>query len=103
MLFVRLLVLAGCVLFCACSKAPTGAVPSSHAPVTLTIGFPFIAGNTEINGIQQATGLLSFEGLVTIGRDGRPQPRLAQGWKESPDGLQWTFELRPNAFFHDGS
>jgi peptide/nickel transport system substrate-binding protein len=46
---------------------------------------------------------LSFEGLIAIGRDGRPQPRLAESWSVSPDGLAWTFHLRPNAFFHDGS
>jgi peptide/nickel transport system substrate-binding protein len=67
------------------------------------MGFPFIAAESSLNGLQQATRLLSFEGLVTIARDGRPQPRLAQSWTESPDGLTWTFQLRSNAFFHDSS
>jgi len=31
------------------------------------------------------------------------QPRLAESWQESPDGLTWRFKLRSNAFFHDGS
>ena len=60
-------------------------------------------GQDSSNGIAQATGLLSSEGLVMVGRDGRAQPRLAQSWVESEDGLSWTFQLRPDAFFHDGS
>ena len=54
-------------------------------------------------GIQQAARLISFEGLALIGRDGRPQPRLAERWTESPDGLTWRIGLRANAVFHDGS
>jgi peptide/nickel transport system substrate-binding protein len=100
---VRLLALSACIALSACSKAPVASAHSSNEPVTLTIGWPFISGLDSLNGIQQATRLLSFEGLVMIGRDGRPQPRLAQSWTESPDGLSWVFQLLPNAVFHDGS
>jgi peptide/nickel transport system substrate-binding protein len=100
---VRLLTLLVCLALSACSRVPAALPPSSNHPVTLAIGWPFISGQDSINGIQQATRLLSFEGLVVIGRDGRPQPRLAQTWTETPDGLSWAFQLRPNAFFHDGS
>jgi peptide/nickel transport system substrate-binding protein len=72
-------------------------------PVTLTIGFPYVAGEDPLRGIRQAARLISFEGLISTARDGRAIPRLAQSWKESSDGLSWEFKLRPNAFFHDGS
>jgi peptide/nickel transport system substrate-binding protein len=41
--------------------------------------------------------------LSAVGRDGHTQPRLAENWKESADGLTWEIALRRNAFFHDGS
>jgi peptide/nickel transport system substrate-binding protein len=86
-----------------CKRASKEEQHVSSGPITLTIGWPFISGQDSMNGIQQATPLLSNEGLVLIGRDGRPQPRLAQAWTESGDGLTWTIQLRPNAVFHDGT
>jgi len=86
-----------------CRKASSQPNNVSSGPVTLTLGWPFISGSDSLNGLQQATLLLSNEGLVLIGRDGRPQPRLAQSWNESSDGLSWTIQLRSNAVFHDGS
>jgi len=72
-------------------------------PVTLTIGYPHQTGQTTLHGAQQAARLLSFEGLTYLARDGRPQPKLAESWEESPDGLTWTVHLRKSAYFHDGS
>ncbi|MDE2572081.1 MAG: ABC transporter substrate-binding protein [bacterium] len=44
-----------------------------------------------------------LQGLVRVDRDGRVVPCLASGWDVSPDGLTYTFHLRPNVTFHDGS
>lgn len=41
--------------------------------------------------------------LVRPGLDGVPQPDLATTWAVSPDATQWTFKLRSNVTFHDGS
>ena len=41
-------------------------------------------------------------GLVGLGRDGRPEARLAERWEVSPDGLTWRFFLRPGLIFQDG-
>lgn len=99
----QVLTLFVCLGLSACSGAATTPVRSAAEPVILTIGWPFISGQDPLNGIRQATGLISYEGLVLISRDGRPQPRLAANWTESEDGLSWTIQLRPNAVFHDGS
>jgi peptide/nickel transport system substrate-binding protein len=86
-----------------CSKAPAGPANTSASLVTLTIGVPNITGEDPLRGIQHLARLISFEGLVGIGRDGRAVPRLAERWSGSTDGLTWTFQLRPKSFFHDGT
>lgn len=43
-----------------------------------------------------------YEGLVSL-EAGAIEPALAESWTVSDDGLEYTFILRPNATFHDGS
>jgi peptide/nickel transport system substrate-binding protein len=46
-----------------------------------------------------------YEQLLRINPPGaskRFTPLLAESWETSPDGLVWTFHLRPNVKFHDG-
>lgn len=45
-----------------------------------------------------------FEGLcVTDERTARPEPAAAERWETSADGLVWTFHLRADARWSDGS
>ncbi len=45
-----------------------------------------------------------FEGLVTLAGDGHTLgPGVAQRWEVAPDGLTYTFHLRPDARWSDGS
>ena len=43
-----------------------------------------------------------FSGLVALDTDLKLIPDVAERWEVSPDGLQYTFHLRPYATFHDG-
>ncbi|HUB13658.1 MAG TPA: ABC transporter substrate-binding protein [Acetobacteraceae bacterium] len=43
-----------------------------------------------------------YEGLTAINSDLHVVPALAESWTVSPDGLTYTFRLRPDAKFHDG-
>jgi peptide/nickel transport system substrate-binding protein len=43
------------------------------------------------------------EGLVGSREDGSVGPMLASQWSISPDGLTYTFELRPDVVFHNGA
>ena len=50
-------------------------------------------------------GLVSskiVEPLLYLDLDLKPQPQLATSWSVSPDGLSYTFKLRPNVKWHDG-
>src|SRR5688572_31683679 len=42
-------------------------------------------------------------GLVDITPDGKFVPDAAESWSMSPDHLNYTFKLRKNVHFHDGS
>ncbi|HEY7340416.1 MAG TPA: peptide ABC transporter substrate-binding protein [Ktedonobacterales bacterium] len=50
----------------------------------------------------QAINLL-FDGLVTLDRNQHIEPWGAESWTISPDGLAYTFKLRPNQRFSDGT
>lgn len=44
-----------------------------------------------------------FEGLTRIGENGEVQPALAESWDVSEDGTTYTFKLREDVKFHDGT
>lgn len=44
-----------------------------------------------------------FDGLVRYGKDGGYVPALASSWHVTPDARHWTFRLRDDLSFHDGS
>lgn len=51
--------------------------------------------------VQQMVNMM-VEGLVKIDQKGQIQPLLATSWKNSPDGLSYTFTLRQGVKFQDG-
>ena len=44
-----------------------------------------------------------FTGLVQLNDHFQIQPQLAKNWDVSPDGLSWTFHLKPHLKFSDGT
>jgi len=46
---------------------------------------------------------LLYSGLTRLAPDMTAEPDLAETWTSSPDLTEWTFRLRPNVVFHDGS
>jgi peptide/nickel transport system substrate-binding protein len=44
-----------------------------------------------------------YEGLVSLDKDGKVQPALAESWVISDDQLDYIFTLRENAAFSDGT
>jgi peptide/nickel transport system substrate-binding protein len=45
---------------------------------------------------------MSYNGLIDYDPQGKIVPSLAASWKVSPDNLTYTFQLRPEAKWHDG-
>ncbi|MFN3974146.1 MAG: ABC transporter substrate-binding protein [Dehalococcoidia bacterium] len=43
-----------------------------------------------------------YEGLFALDASFTPQPSLLEAWRVEPNGLTWTFTLRPNLTFHNG-
>ena len=46
---------------------------------------------------------LLFDGLMRIGADGLPKPALAELWEVDETGVVYTFTLRSDVTWHDGS
>jgi 4-phytase/acid phosphatase/peptide/nickel transport system substrate-binding protein len=46
---------------------------------------------------------LMLETLVGLDDNGKPKPKLALSWSASEDYKEWTFKLRPDVKFHDGT
>ena len=46
---------------------------------------------------------LIFSGLTRLGEDGKVEPDLASEWEIGADGLSYTFYIRSNAYWHDGT
>src|SRR6059036_1798559 len=42
-------------------------------------------------------------GLISMAPDGKFVPDAAESWQISPDGLLYTFKLKKNVLFHDGT
>jgi ABC-type transport system substrate-binding protein len=101
-------------LLAGCSSAgqPAGTTPGSSPTKTAVAQDVVIANVTDIVqfdplDIGDAPSSLVagqiMEALVTRDKDGNMIPALAEKWSTSPDGLTWTFDLRKNVKFHDGS
>src|SRR6266487_4243895 len=66
--------------------------------VTLDPALVLAADQPSMSAIQ-----MLYTGLVQLDDKLQVQPQLAQSWDVSPDGLTWTFHLRHNLKFSDGT
>lgn len=57
---------------------------------------------TAFNSFQIVNGTI-YEGLTAIDKDLRTVPGLAESWEIAADGKVYTFKVRVNAKFHDGT
>ncbi|WP_340020593.1 nickel ABC transporter substrate-binding protein [Paenibacillus sp. FSL K6-1096] len=101
-LLVISLVAAGCSSNNTEKSASAGGV---QAATTITMAWPRDIGpmNPHLyNPSQLLAQSMIYEPLVSY-RDGKIVPALAESWTISPDGKTYTFKLRSNVKFSDGS
>ncbi|APD87035.1 ABC transporter substrate-binding protein [Alteromonas sp. Mex14] len=94
--FLTFLTLVSILLLCAC----TSPQPANK----IVISGPF----EPINNDPASTGYMFtrmqvLETLVDVNNLGQLVPGLAKSWKSNEAFTEWTFELRPNVRFHDGT
>ncbi|MFW0793270.1 ABC transporter substrate-binding protein [Gordonia sp. CPCC 205515] len=98
--------LAGAAL-AGCSSSDSGSSSASGTPVRGgTINYVHVQEPPCIFGgwIQQAyISRQVLDGLVTLDDDNTIKPWLADKWDVSPDGLTYTFTLKDNVKFTDGT
>ncbi|WP_284646331.1 nickel ABC transporter substrate-binding protein [Paenibacillus silviterrae] len=86
------------------NTAPNAATETANAK-TVTMSWPRDVGpmNPHLyNPSQLFAQSMIFEPLVTY-KDGKIEPHLAESWTLSPDGKEYTFKLRSNVKFSDGT
>ncbi len=90
----------------AVSGAPADALPSRGGSLRLGLagrGIRAFDGRRPFDPIMRVLGHGAvFDCLTEIGADGAISGELATGWRASADARVWTFDLRPDAVFHDG-
>ena len=89
-----------------------GTTVSGQATSTLTVGIvssgPIVALNPLFPGgqsaivISQLTGMI-YQSMLLQAPNGTIKPQLAESWSVSPDATVFTFNLRPNLKWSDGS
>ena len=84
------------------SAAGTGGESGGGRLVQLYIDPPTLDPHLTTDATSGQIIIEVYGGLVTIDRDLNIVPDLAQDIDISPDGLVYTFHLRPDATFHDG-
>jgi peptide/nickel transport system substrate-binding protein len=96
------------VLLLAASGGSTLAPAAAQAPVVLRMARNAEPGIFVPWLIDDNTALFTlgnvYDGLLRVSKDGASvEPALATSWDTTPDGLTWTFHLRPDAKFSDGT
>ncbi|NED92082.1 ABC transporter substrate-binding protein, partial [Streptomyces sp. SID11233] len=105
-LFALALAFALTVSLTSCARSGVSAEAASR---TLVVDTAFNAKSIDPARVYQPTDYLVdhalYETLTTYrGKDLRtPKPGLATSWSNSHDGQSWTFTLREDARFSDGS
>lgn len=105
-------VLLAAAVTAACDSSGTTDTGTSASATPVSGGNLTIGTSRALNCLDpqvsatSAAGIIDraiFDSLVSAAPDGTFKPWLAQRWTVSPDGLTYTFDLRPGVTFQDGT
>ena len=103
----RVLVLLVVLCTAAWALAPARLPASAQAPRTVTVGLyaDAISLDPEDSNDNLSLGVERevYDGLLGFDPDMKAIPQLATSWEASPDAKVFTFHLRPNIKFQDGT
>lgn len=100
------------MLVVGCGGSTTTTTPSKAPASQQVLNMPFWNGTSDIKTFDPAlstdTNSIAainnvFTGLVQLDDSLKIQPQLASSYNLASDGLTWTFHLRPNLKFSDGT
>ncbi len=84
---------------------PVG-MSKAAAPVQLIVGVPQTVDNLNplvgYNNIDYQSYILQFDFLYHFDKNFNAIPAAAESWSHTPDGKEWTFNIRHGMTFHDG-
>ena len=108
-----LALMAMLLVACGGGTTTTTTTTPSKAPASQQVlNMPFYNGTSDIKTFDPALSTdtnsiaainLVFTGLVELDDNLKIQPQLASSYDLASDGLTWTFHLRPNLKFSDGT
>jgi peptide/nickel transport system substrate-binding protein len=98
----------GALALLAAAGCSSAGAPSGGATDRLVVARPAEAvmlDPARANDIESLEVAEQVYGRLVRFAPGRlePEPDLATSWSVSDDGTVWTFELRPDVWFHDGT
>lgn len=77
----------------------TGGTIYTAMPTNPTTFHPLVINDEDMRNLFS----IVFEPAIRTGPDGRFYPSLIENWSVSDDGLEYSFSLRKNVFFHGSS
>lgn len=102
-----LLILSIAVIGCSNqNSAHNSEAGAGNTEKTITLSWPRDIGTMNphvYNPSQLIAQSMIYEPLVSYNDGGKLEPHLAESWTISPDGKEYTFKLRQNIKFSDGS
>ncbi len=85
------------------TTAPAAAGRPGGELVVANLDEPVSLDPLNMNGFALPAANLVYDRLVMLDNNLKVHPALADSWEASPDGKAYTFKLKRNAKFHDGT
>ncbi|MDQ0060411.1 nickel ABC transporter substrate-binding protein [Paenibacillus harenae] len=105
-LLLMLLILTTALVGCSTKNTEESGADAGQTEKTITVSWPRDIGTMNphvYNPSQLIAQSMIYEPLVSYKDGGKVEPQLAESWTISEDGKEYTFSLRQNIKFSDGT